>query len=171
MSSGDVMVREGRIVNYEEAKCVWRLECPFCGWLFGFCLDMTGENAADKVTFLVGGTRRTPTHFPKRESGRTFAYFKVRNRKCARCRAILIREDDLIGWLESCDVRDIYLEELETLLLKTDPQRRLARVCSDRVFDVQFEEWGINGMPSQYLAIRDAAESRERLVSMLRSRA
>lgn len=159
------MARKKRIVNYEEAKCVWKLECPFCGWLFGFCLDLTGEAVADEAAFFVGKARRMPTRFPKRESGRTFGYFKVRSRKCARCKAILIREDDLIDWLASCDVRNIEYEELEALLQEMDPQGRLARTCSDRVYDVQFEEWGINGMPMRYLSVRDTSFFRRTLLS------
>jgi hypothetical protein len=171
MSSGDVMARKKRIVNYEDAKCVWRLECPFCGWLFGFCLDLTAENVADEAAFFVDNARRTPTCFPKKESGHTFAYFKVRSRKCARCQALLIREDDFVDWLASYDVTDIEYEELQVLLQEMDPQGRLARTCSDRVYDVQFEEWGINGMPSHYLAVRNTAESREKLLSLLKPRA
>lgn len=171
MSCGDVMTRKKRIVNYEDAKCVWRLECPFCGWLFGFCLDLTGEDIADEVAFFVGKVRRAPTRFPKMESGRTFAYFKVRSRKCARCKALLIREDDLVDWLASHNVNDIEYEALQALLQETDPQGRLARTCSDRVYDVQFEEWGINGMPSRYLATRDMKGFSKKLIPLLKSRA
>jgi hypothetical protein len=169
MSCGDVMAMKKRIVNYEEARCVWRLECPFCGWLFGFCLDLTGEAIADEAAFFVGKVRRTPTRFPKRESGRTFAYFKVRSRKCARCMALLIREDDLIDWLAPYDAKDIEYDDLQILLQEMDPRGRIARTCSDRVYDVLFEEWGVNGMPSRYVAIRDSSKSRDKLIALLRS--
>lgn len=171
MSPGDVTAGKKRVVNYEEVRCVWRLQCPFCGWLFGFCLDLTDEAVSNQAAFFVSKVRRMPTRFPKRESGRIFAYFKVRSHKCARCRAILIREDDLVGWLASCGVRSIEYEEIEILLQEMDPPGLLARTCSDRVYDVQFEEWGINGMPSRYLAMRDVARFREKLVSLLKSRA
>ena len=171
MSSGDVMARKKRVVNFEDAKCVWRLECPFCGWLFGFCLDVTGESTTDEVAFFVGGAKRTPTRFPKRESGHTFAYFKVRSRKCGRCKAIMIPEDSLGDWLTSKGVRVVDYDKIEALLSEADLYGRLAMTCSDRVFDAQFEEWGVNGMPSRYVAIRGSSKSQKMLVALLRSRA
>lgn len=155
MSCGDVMARKKRIVNYEEIKCVWRLECPFCGWLFGFCLDLTGEVIVDETAFFVGKARRTPTRFPKRESGRTFAYFPVRTRKCLRCGAGCIRDYELEAWFTKKGVPGVDYERVSRILAVYDPDGVSARTCSDRVFDIQSEEWGVDGMPCEYLFIKN----------------
>lgn len=157
-----------RTIRFEDSKCVWKLECPFCGWLFGLCLDLTDEDLADEVAFLVGGAARIPTRFPKRESDRLFAYFKVQSHVCANCGATLIPEDDFSYWLSSFESGDVDCEDVLALIQETDPEGRLARVCSDRVYDAQFEEWGINGMPSRYLATQDVQGCLERLVYLLR---
>lgn len=164
-------MKKDQVVRFEDAKCVWKLDCPYCGWLFGFCLDLTGWHLAEGAIFLVNRRRRIPTRFPKRESGHTFAYFKVRGRKCKRCRAIIIAEDNLSDWLVSRDIEPMDYDEIETLLLGADPDGLLAVMCSDRVYDSQFEEWGVNGMPSRYVAVRGSSEAQRKLAALLRSRA
>ena len=170
MSSGDVRVRKRRIVDCKGAKFVWRLECPFCGWLFGFCLDLSGMPIENDAVFLLDGIERIPTRFPKRESGHTFAYFKVRRRKCSQCGAIMIPEDDLDDWLMSRGIEPSNYDEIEDLLLRNDPNGILGKTCSDRVYDAQFEEWGTDGMPSRYLAIRESSSAQRRLMALFRSR-
>jgi hypothetical protein len=171
MSSGDAAAKKKRIVDCEDAKCVWKLECPFCGWPFGFCLDLTDVSVNDDLIFFLNGIKRTPTRFPKRESGHTYAYFKVRSRKCGRCRTIMIPEDNLSDWLVSRGIENKDFDEIEALLLEADPDGLLAMICSDRVYDAQFEEWGVNGMPSRYVAIRGSSRFQKKLVALLRSRA
>lgn len=156
-------MKKDHVVRFEDAKCVWRLNCPYCGWLFGFCLDLTGWHLTEDVIFLVSRRRRVPTRFPRKESGRTFAYFKVRRRVCARCRALLIREDDVSDWLSSIGVGRIDCNDLEEFLQGTDSCGRAARICSDRVYDTQFEEWGVDGMPARYLSVRDENLLRKKL--------
>ena len=155
MSSHDVTAKKKCVVNYEDAKCVWRLECPFCGWVFGFCLDLTGEILADNISFFVGGARRTPARFPKKESGRTYAYFPVRAKKCPRCRAECIRDCDLELWFTKRGVSGVDYEKIRETLDLYDPDGVSARTCSDRVFDLQFEEWGVDGMPCEYLFVKN----------------
>lgn len=153
MSSGDVMTRKKRFVNFEDSKCVWKLECPFCGWLFGFCLDLTGQNTS-QATFTANGQRRRPTRYPKVEAGRLFAYFKPRRRICPVCGAKRMHDYEVDEWLRALGIALDY-DGLSELLLVIDPDGECCIAGSDKVLDLQSEEWGVDGMPSQYLFVRN----------------
>jgi hypothetical protein len=160
------MVRK-RIVRTEESLCVWKLECPYCGWLFGFCLDVTDLAVPANAVFLVDGKVRKPTGFPKYEGDRTYAYFKVRRRKCCKCDALCIREDDFSLWLKDKYFRaTVEFEDLVDLLVSVDPSGRCAIASSDRVYDARFQEWGTDDMPTRYLFVRNQKELAKRLRSL-----
>ncbi len=82
----------------------------------------------------------------------------------------MIPEDDLDDWLISNGVSLFDFDELESLLPEIDPGGRIAIVCSDRVFDQQFEEWGVDGMPARYLSVRDEDHFRTMLLRLALNR-
>ena len=144
------------VVRFEESACVWKLQCPYCAWMLGFCLDLTDRSdVPNDAMFTIEGRRRMPKRFPKQEGGRVFAYFPVRTRKCMRCGAVSVRDSDLESWFEKRGIPGVDYEKISKILAVCDPEGVSARTCSDRVFDIQSEEWGVDGMPCEYLFVNN----------------
>ena len=157
------MRSDGPVIRFEESRCVWKLDCPLCGWLLGFCLDLPNEHIAANPACLVDGVLRAPSNPPRLEGTHTFLYFKPHDRCCARCKAVLIPEEDLDEWLSSRNIKIVDYDELTEFLQTNDPSGDVAMICSDRVYDLRFEEWGVDGMPSRYVAVKDEVELIRRL--------
>jgi len=162
---GDVKLVEKDIVKAEDFPCVWKLDCPYCGYLLGLCLDLTHEQISPNAKFIVQKRFRKPDRFPKKEGGRIYAYFQPHTRQCKRCGALCVRDYELESWLAERDISFSFLDfdDFEDYLLSVDPNELNAIIHSDRVYAIQFEEWGINGMPCRYLFIKDE----KRFLSML----
>lgn len=61
--------------------------------------------------------------------------------------------------------------ELQEFLEISDPEREAACVHSDRVFDIQFREWGVDGMACQYLFVKDERRMLSLMKTVQRTRA
>jgi hypothetical protein len=58
-------------------------------------------------------------------------------------------------WLSTRGLARWDYEDVIDAIQIMDPTGRCAMASSDRVYDIQFEEWGVDGMPSRYLSIRN----------------
>jgi len=131
--------------------------------MFGFCLDFTDTLVPLDAIFTVEGEQYIPDRFPKNENGRMFAYFKVKTQECKRCCAKCIPDYDVESLLTSWGIEGMDYEGLADILMAVDPGGKYAKTCSDRVYDIQFEEWGVDGMPTRYLFVKD----RDGLIGLL----
>ena len=146
-------------VRLESSKCVWRLDCPYCSWVFGYVIDLSGISIADDTIFIVDDEERTPDHFPKRLAGHVFAELHVTDQECKRCGSLCLREDEISKWLSKHGMPStIDLDFIENKLDVADPEGSIAMIHSDRIFDYQFQEWGVDPYPSQYVFIRNENE-------------
>jgi hypothetical protein len=146
-------------VRLEGSKCVWKLDCPYCGWVFGYVIDFTGVIIDENMIFIANGDERKPDHFPKILAGHVFAELHVTDRECKRCGSLCLREDEISKWLSKHGVLSpIDLDYIENRLDTVDPNGLIAVIHSDRIYDYQFQEWGVDPYPSQYVFIRNENE-------------
>jgi len=148
-----------RSIKLENSNCVWKLDCPYCAWVFGYVIDLTDTNFTSDATFLVDGEERAPDHFPKELAGHIFAELHVTDQKCKRCGSLCLREDEISIWLSKHGMPStIDLDFIENKLDVAGPEGSIAMIHSDRIFDYQFQEWGVDPYPSQYVFIRNENE-------------
>ena len=74
-------------------------------------------------------------------------------------------------WFISRGRLTLELDTVEEILIEHDPEGTAGQVHSDRVYDVQFQEWGTDGMPCRYLFVRNEKRFFTMLKRFVRSRA
>lgn len=77
----------------------------------------------------------------------------------------------LRDWLISKGIPTLELDTVEEILIEHDPEGTVGQVHSDRVYDVQSQEWGTDGMPCRYLFVRNEKRLFAMLKCFVRSRA